>query len=149
MNIKGSQSMARYLRGLSDDIHDALLECLNDAGEFMVEKTQEVIDEQNFTPLASVTPEWELKLYNASYPDTILKMNGNLYDSFTYQTFNSSTQYTVQFYSTCDYLACHIYGVKSNSLGRRIPVRDPISPVTKKYRQEIINIVADAVFAVL
>ena len=149
MSIKGLQSMVRYLRSLGDDIDDALLEGLNNAGEFMVEKTQEVIDEQNFEPLASVTPEWEKNWYGASYPDTILKMNGSLYNSFTYQTFNSSTQYTVQLYSTCDYLAYHIFGVKANGLGRRVPVRDPISPVTKQYRQEIINIVADAVFAVL
>lgn len=149
LTITGLNKTVSWLRGLGDDLEDAILQGLEDAGEETIKRIQQVIDEGDFEPLAEPTPEIETRLYNASYPNEILKMNGDLYNSFDYQTFTKGRKYTLSVYSTCDYLAYHIFGVPDNGWGRRVPVRDPLSPVTKRFSNSIIRKIETPVFRAL
>ena len=135
--ISGVNETIRWLRSLGDGLEDAIIEGLEDAGEYTIEKIQQVIDEQNFEPLAEPTPDIETRMYNATYPNTILKMNGDLYDSFEYQTFTAGRRYNLQIYSTCDYLAYMIFGVAHNRWGRRVPALDPVTPVSRRFNNSI------------
>lgn len=149
MQITGLNRTVSWLKSLGDNLEDAILEGLENAGQYTIERIQQVIDEQDFIPLAEPTPELEIKLYGASYPDDILKMNGNLYNSFDYQTFTAGRRYSLQINSNCDYLAYHIFGVAYNGWGRRVPMRDPITPVTRRFSNSIIRQIEVPVFRAL
>lgn len=148
-DILGVDEVISKLRNIEDGLEDAILEGLQDAGEYTIGRIQFIIDEGNFTPLAECTPEIETRLYNASYPNDILKMNGDLYNSFYFQTMTASNKYALQIQSQCEHLAYNVFGVPSNGWGRRVPARDPISPVTKRFKGTIVKKIQAPVYKLL
>lgn len=148
-DILGVDEVISRLRSIEDGLEDAILEGLQDAGEYTIGRIQYIIDEGNFTPLAECTPEIESRLYNASYPNDILKMNGDLYNSFYFQTMTAGSKYALQIQSQCEHLAYNVFGVPNNGWGRRVPSRDPISPVTKRFKGTIVKKMQAPVYKLL
>ena len=142
-HVTGLDSLIREFGRKIDGMEEALDEGCLDAAEYLQEKIEDKFGtyQKGWKPLLYKTIAKERKMGYGANATKPLVMSGDMMFSFATQISNKTRKHTVAIVSDDEKLPYHMYGVPSEG----VPKRDPVRPTVKEEREACYKIVRDKV----